>query len=198
MKSNESITGVILAGGLARRMGNQDKGLISFKGQPLISHAITVMQPVVDELIINANRNIKEYRQFGLPVISDQTASFDGPLAGILTAMLYSQTDVLLVMPCDSPLMQSAQLKTLIDRRYEQDADIAVAVDGQRWHPVFLAIKTALKTDLQAYLANGNRKVETWLAQYKTLPVDFSSQPELFMNINTLDELVKLECQSQS
>ncbi|MDD2723332.1 MAG: molybdenum cofactor guanylyltransferase [Methylovulum sp.] len=195
MKNKESITGVILAGGLARRMDHQDKGLVNFKGLPLINYAITAMQPVVDELIINANRNIGDYRQFGLPVISDQSDNFDGPLAGILTAMDYCQTEVLLVMPCDSPLMRSAQLQTLIDRRYEQNADAAVAVVGGRWHPVFLAIKTALKTDLQAYLAGGHRKVETWLMQYKTLPVDFSSQPGLFMNINTLDELVKLERQ---
>ncbi|POZ53645.1 molybdenum cofactor guanylyltransferase MobA [Methylovulum psychrotolerans] len=193
MKNKDAITGVILAGGLARRMGHQDKGLILFQGQPLVSYAITAMRPVVTELLINANRNIEAYQQFGWPVISDQTDSFDGPLAGILTAMLHSQADTLLVMPCDAPLMQAGHLQRLVDCRRAQNADVAVAVEGGRWHPVFLAVNTALKTDLQAYLASGQRKVETWLAQYATVTVDFGAQPELFSNVNTMAELEGLE-----
>ncbi|MDD5271320.1 MAG: molybdenum cofactor guanylyltransferase [Methylovulum sp.] len=195
MKNKEKVTGVILAGGLARRMGHQDKGLISFKGQPLVSHAISAMWPVVDELLINANRNLEIYRQFGLPVISDQSDSFDGPLAGILTAMLYSQTGVLLVMPCDSPLMRVELLQGLVDSRYEHNAEVAVAVEGGRWHPVFLALKTTLREDLQAYLASGQRKVEAWLARHSTVTVDFSLQAEVFVNVNTLEELSRLEGQ---
>ena len=76
MKNKDAITGVILAGGLARRMGHQDKGLILFQGQPLVSYAIAAMRPVVTELLINANRNIEAYQQFGWPVISDLTDSF--------------------------------------------------------------------------------------------------------------------------
>ena len=193
MKNKEKITGVILAGGLARRMDHQDKGLILFRGHSLVSHAIAAMRPIVDDLLLNANRNIEQYQQFGLPVISDQTNNFDGPLAGILTAMLASETEELLVMPCDSPFMQSGHLQQLIRRRREAKADIAVAVEGERWHPVFLAINTQLAPDLQTYLAQGNRKVETWLAQYNTVTVDFSDTPEVFNNVNTMTELLHLE-----
>lgn len=197
MKNKEQITGVILAGGLARRMGHQDKGLILFRGQPLVSHAIATMRPVVDDLLINANRHIELYQQYGLPVVGDQTDSFDGPLAGILTAMLACKTEELLVMPCDSPFMKSEHLQQLLVARRESNADIAVAVEGGRWHPVFLAIKTSLTSDLRNYLADGHRKVETWLARHHTIPVDFSPQAELFMNINTMAELLDLENQQR-
>lgn len=192
MEPKTTVTGVILAGGRAKRMGHQDKGLVSFRGQPLISHAISAMRPVVDSLMINANRNLEAYRQWGYPVISDQTDSFDGPLAGMLTAMLHCQTDVLLVMPCDSPLLQPAQLQRLIDSRHRHNADAAVAMADGRWQPVFLAIKPGLKTDLQAYLAAGERKVETWLARHNTIPVDFNDCPERFANVNTLEDLLGL------
>lgn len=193
MNSQTKVTGVILAGGLARRMNNQDKGLIHFKGRPLVSYAIDAMTAVTDRLIINANRNIERYRQFGLPVVADQTGSFDGPLAGVLTAMIHAETDILLVMPCDSPLFEAKHLQKLLSVRGELDADVAVAFDGVRLHPVFLAVKTALKTGLQDYLDSGQRKLENWLQQQNMVKADFSSEPQLFINLNTMAELEALE-----
>jgi molybdenum cofactor guanylyltransferase len=191
------VTGVILAGGLARRMNNQDKGLIRFKGQPMVSYAIAAMSTIADQTIINANRNIVEYRQFGLPVVSDQTDSFDGPLAGVLTAMLFAETGILLVMPCDSPLVKADHLQKLLSARAENDADVAVAFDGERLHPVFLAIKISLQPSLQAYLQSGQRKIDLWLGQHKMIKVDFSTEPEIFININSMAELSDLEAQSE-
>lgn len=195
MKKPTQATGVILAGGLARRMNHQDKGLIPYKGRPMISYAIAAMSPVVDQLIINANRNHEQYRQFGWPVIADKSSSFDGPLAGIVTAMDYSESGVLLVMPCDCPLVTSEHLQRLLNALTKQEADIAVAFDGECLHPVFLALKTSLHTGLQDYLASGQRKVGDWLALYTVVKTDFSDQPELFININTMDELSTLESQ---
>lgn len=196
MKEKEKITGVILAGGMARRMGHQDKGLVLFKGQPLVSYAIAAMRPLVDGLLINANRNIARYQALGFPVVSDQTDTFDGPLAGLLAAMRHSPTEVLLVMPCDSPFMQTAQLQRLLDSRSESGSGVAVAMEAGRWHPVFLAVKTNLCEDLQTYLAEGGRKMETWLARHNPVLVEFGEQPELFLNINTLPELMALEDQA--
>ncbi|TAL45251.1 MAG: molybdenum cofactor guanylyltransferase [Methylovulum sp.] len=195
MKNPTHVTGVILAGGLARRMHHQDKGLIPYNGRPLVSYAIAAMSPVVERLLINANRNHEQYRQFGLPVIADQTNSFDGPLAGISAAMHYAKTGVLLVMPCDCPLATAEHLQKLLGAREEQDADIAVAFDGERLHPVFLAVKTALQTGLAEYLNGGGRKVEDWLKRCHTVKADFSRQPELFVNLNTMAELSSLESQ---
>lgn len=196
MNSQTKVAGVILAGGLARRMNNQDKGLIHYKGRAMVSYAVAAMAPVVDQLIINANRNSERYRQFGLPVVADQTESFDGPLAGVLTAMLHVDAEVLLVMPCDSPLVSAEHLRKLLEARSEKDVDVAVAFDGERLHPVFLAIKTALQGSLQAYLASGERKIDRWLEQQKMVKADFSSSPEIFININTMTELSALEAEA--
>ncbi|MFA5019437.1 MAG: molybdenum cofactor guanylyltransferase MobA [Methylobacter sp.] len=193
MNSQTKVAGVILAGGRARRMNNQDKGLVNFNGRPMVSYAIAALAPVVGCVFINANRNIDQYRQFGWPVISDQTDSFDGPLAGILTAMIHADADVLVVIPCDSPLIKTEHLQKLLLTRAEHNADVAVAFDGTRLHPVFLAIKTALQTSLQEYLADGQRKVEVWLAQQNWVRVDFSNETEIFSNINTMTELSVLE-----
>ena len=193
MNSQTKVTGVILAGGLARRMNNQDKGLINFKGRPMISYAIAAMLPVADQLVINANRNRERYRQFGLPVVADQTDTFDGPLAGVLTAMIHADADVLLVMPCDSPLVKAEHLRKLLSTRAEQDADVAVAFDGERLHPVFMAIRAALKNSLEAYLSSGERKIGLWLEQLNTVKADFSDTPGIFANINTMTELSALE-----
>lgn len=193
MNSRTKVTGVILAGGLARRMHNQDKGLVDFKGRPMVSYAIAAMSPVVDRLIINANRNRERYRQFGLPVVADRTDSFDGPLAGVLTAMIHADADVLVVMPCDSPLVTAEHLRKLLSTLAEQDADVAVAFDGERLHPVFLAIKTTLKTSLEAYLASGQRKLGLWLEQQNMVKADFSDAPGIFANVNTVDDLAALE-----
>ncbi len=193
MNSQTKVTGVILAGGLARRMNNQDKGLVNFKGRPMVSYALAALAPVVDCVFINANRNVDQYRQFGCPVISDQTDSFDGPLAGILSAMIHADADVLVVMPCDSPLIKTQHLQKLLLARAEHNADVAVAFDGVRQHPVFLAIKTTLQASLQDYLTGGQRKVADWLAQQNPVQVDFSAEPDIFSNINTLDELFMLE-----
>ncbi|MDD5461170.1 MAG: molybdenum cofactor guanylyltransferase [Methylococcales bacterium] len=195
MNSPIKVTGVILAGGLARRMNNQDKGLINFKGRPMVSYAIAALAAVADQSIINANRNSEDYRQFGLPVIADQTGNFDGPLAGVLTAMIHANedSDVLVVIPCDSPLIKAEHLQKLLITRAENDADVAVAFDGERLHPVFLALKTSLKTSLQDYLDSGQRKIDRWLEQQKMVQADFSDEPEVFININTQTELSELE-----
>jgi len=193
MNSQTKVAGVILAGGRAQRMNNQDKGLVNFKGRPMISYAIAALVPVVGCILINANRNIDQYRQFGWPVISDQTGSFDGPLAGILAAMNHADADLLVVIPCDSPLIKTEHLQKLLLTRAETNADVAVAFDGVRLHPVFLAIKTGLQVSLQEYLAHGQRKVAGWLEQQNLVKVDFSSEPEIFCNVNTMAELSMLE-----
>lgn len=191
------MTGVILAGGLARRMNNQDKGLVLFHQRPMVSYAIDSIKPLVDQVIINANRNLEDYRQFGLPIVSDQTDNFEGPLAGILSAMLNTDADLLLVIPCDSPLITTEHLHKLLKAGSEPEVDVAVAFDGKRLHPVFLAIKTTLESSLQAYLSRGERKVDLWLMSHRLVQVDFSNEPDVFVNVNTLAELSDLERQSE-
>ena len=190
-----SVTGVILAGGLARRMQNQDKGLVHYNGQPLISYAIKAMKPLVKHIIINANRNECLYQSFGFPVIADQSHRFDGPLAGILTAMRTATTELLLVMPCDAPLTSTEQLAGLLNELASSEADIAVPFDGIRLQPVFLALNTKLDNQLEIYLNKGERKVEQWLLEQNHVLVNVSQDSSMFVNINTWSELSKLETQ---
>jgi len=193
MNKQKKVTGVVLAGGLARRMNKLDKGLIEYHNRPMISYAVDAMSQVASLVLINANRNISDYAEFGYQVISDQTDSFDGPLAGVLSAMMHAETDILCVMPCDSPLIKPEHLNKLLTALIDNKADIAVAFDGARIHPVFLALKTSLQNSLEDYLQQGNRKIDLWLEQHDLLKVDFSETAEVFLNINTLSELEVLE-----
>lgn len=192
MGGQNKVSGVVLAGGAARRMGGFDKGLILFNGRPLAAYALAAMAPLADELLISANRHQETYRQFGYAVIGDATQTFDGPLAGILAAMQYAKHPVLLVMPCDSPLVETRHLQRLLIP-LQNGADIAVAFDGERLHPVFAALKTGLQADLQAYLQAGERKLLTWMERHTLKTVDFSDVAHIFANINTQAELAAVE-----
>ena len=189
MTSQTKVTGVILAGGQARRMNYQDKGLQLFHGQPLISYSFNALCPIVDELIINANRNVEIYKNFCVPVISDLTPDFSGALAGILAAMTYSKFDLLLVIPCDAPFITTIQLQHLLSEHQKSDAEISVVRAGEQIHSVFLVVKTDLKLSLEKYLADGEHKVRKWFEQHKTNYVDFGENASGFENINTIAEL---------
>ena len=193
MSGQNKVTGIVLAGGLARRMNKQDKGLVVYHNKPMVVYAVEAMSKVANTVLINANRNQKEYAQFGYKVIADKTDTFDGPLAGVLSGMLNAKTDIVCVMPCDSPLIKAEHLQSLLTALTENKVDIAVAFDGERMHPVFLALKKSLKDSLEKYLQAGNRKIDIWLQQHQLIKVDFSQNAEVFLNINTLEELEALE-----
>jgi molybdopterin-guanine dinucleotide biosynthesis protein A len=125
-------------------------------------------------------------------VISDETPGFDGPLAGILAAMRIASQPLLLVAPCDTPLLATEHFQRLLDGM-KFNADAAIAFDGERLHPVMMVVKTAKQENLAAYLESGERKMQTWLHQLNTHRVDFSDAPQIFANINTLSELQALE-----
>jgi len=179
-----TVTGVILAGGQARRMKGQDKGLLEFNGQPLIKYTLATLTPQVDSIIINANRNIELYQAFAYPVIEDDLADFQGPLAGMLSAMQSVNTDYILTVPCDCPSISEQLRQRMMETLLINQADIAVAYDGQRMQPVFSLIPCHLKDDLENYLTNGDRKIDLWLEQHKLALVDFSDQKDTFVNFN--------------
>lgn len=191
MNQQNKVSAVVLAGGQSRRM-QQDKGLMLFKQKPLVSYAIQAALTVTDEVKISANRHLDQYLQWDLPVIQDADAEFNGPLAGILAAMSATQRPMLLVLPCDSPLLTGQVAERLINGLTDQ-IDIAVAFDGERYHPVFLALKTKLRPSLQAYLDSGERRLQNWLFSQIYVAVDFSDQPQLFTNLNTPEQLQALE-----
>jgi molybdopterin-guanine dinucleotide biosynthesis protein A len=189
----EAITGVVLAGGQARRMGGQDKGLLAFRGRPLVSYALDALARVADQVVINANRHLDAYRELGYPVVQDLTNRFDGPLAGLLSAMRFASTPYVLTVPCDAPLMTGDLLGRLCASLQAVDAELCAAHDGERLHPVFLLADCRLADDLQLNLDSGERRVETWLHRHRLALADYSDRPGVFANINTLEELAALE-----
>jgi len=184
----KEISVVILAGGEGRRMGGQDKGLIPYKGKPLIEHVLKVVPPRVAKLLISCNRNLDRYRQYA-PVIVDQGPGFAGPLAGILKAMQDVDTPYLLVLPCDTPNLPDDLLSRLYTALIDNKAEIAVACSGERRHNVITLLKTELQDDLQNYLAGGERRVGLWLQRHKLIDVAFDADAEYFTNINQAESM---------
>lgn len=182
------ITAVILAGGQGRRMGGKDKGLVNFANKPLIQSVIEKIHPQVDQVIINANRNTAAYETFGYPVIADTINNFQGPLAGFMAAMEYSNSNYIVSVPCDGPMLCEQLVTRLASQLLENHADIAVAHDGERLQPVYALIATHLKQSLEQYLLSGQRKIDRWYANHNMIKVDFSDSPETFLNINTHEE----------
>lgn len=186
-------TGVILAGGRGRRMDERDKGLVTFAGCRLIEHVIGALEPQVKTLVINANRNLEVYRAYGHPVISDRLSGFQGPLAGIESALAFAQTPYLATAPCDTPNPPCNLVERLGDALLKTGSDLAVADDGQRMHPVFCLMKTAVLDSLRAQLSDGERKIDRWFAKLKVERCDFSAQKEAFCNINTPQDLAEMQ-----
>ena len=184
-----AITGCILAGGIGRRLGGVDKGLVQLDGRPLVAHVIARFAPQVDTLLLSVNRNHDQYRSHCSHLVGDGLADAAGPLAGIAAALAVTDTAWLAVVPCDSPFLPSLLVATLRQALAQQPSDIAVARTADGLQPVFALIATRLAESLAAYLAQGGRKTDAWYAQHALLEVDYEHERAAFMNINTPDDL---------
>ncbi|CAM4071823.1 molybdenum cofactor guanylyltransferase MobA [Vreelandella rituensis] len=183
MISRAELTGLILAGGKGRRMGGRDKGLELFAGQPFVAHVQGRLADHVSEVLINANRNLERYADFGDRVIVDSESGFLGPLMGIYTGLRAASTPWVVVTPCDTPVLPMDLVARLVNGI--GDNDIAVADDGERLHPVVALIRTTLIDDLEQALSQGERKVERWQARHAWCRVDVSDCAQAFINLNS-------------
>ena len=189
-----AITGVLLAGGRAERMGGQDKGLLPLAGAPLIIQGLRRLRPQVAELLISANRHLDRYGALGYRVIGDPPdCRFRGPLAGILAAMGAARTPWILTAPCDSPFLPPDYAALMWTARTRYGATLSVARNAAGWQPVFALLPVTLHEDLRHWLAQGHGGVGRWLQHYQPAPVDFTDWPALFCNVNTPAELARLE-----
>lgn len=187
------ISSIILAGGLATRMGGIDKGLLPLRKRPLVQHVADRLTPQVHEILINANRQIPQYQALGYPVLADEVIGFIGPLAGFLTGLQHAKYDYLLTVPCDSPLLPLDLAQQLLQHAMKQDAEIAVASSEGHAHPVFSLCKKSVLPSLQSYVALSGRKVSAWQKSLRYIEVDFTDQPQAFVNLNTPADLTALE-----
>ena len=197
MISRTEITGLILAGGRAQRMGGVDKGLIPFHHRPLIESAIHRLRPQVGSILINANRNLEHYSSYGFPVLSDDDLSFSGPLAGFAAGLKACPTEYLVTAPCDSPLLPTNLVELLAAKMSEGSFDIVYAsskdLAGKAWaQPVFCLMRTAVLKSLQEFISLGDFKIDRWFKQLNASTVIFDSE-SAFANVNTPEELLALE-----
>jgi molybdopterin-guanine dinucleotide biosynthesis protein A len=187
------ITGVILAGGLGRRMGGADKGLLELRGRPLAAWVAERLAPQVDELLINANRNGEHYAALGHRVVGDRFPGFAGPLAGLHAALEAAAHPLVVSAPCDSPFLPADLVLRLFSGLAATGADVAVALTGGRPQPAFCLCKRDLLPHLAGFLASGERRMAGWYATLKVVEVAFDDEAEAFANINSRDELGRFE-----
>jgi molybdopterin-guanine dinucleotide biosynthesis protein A len=183
-----SISGVILAGGRGRRLGGYDKGLVMVQGRPLIEHVIAALAPHVSEIVINANRNIALYERYGYPVIADVLPDYPGPLAGMLTGLHHVRGDIV-VVPCDALSLPPDLVIRLWQALIQGKADVSVAHDGVRLQPLYAVLKQQLTASLAWYLRQGKYKVKDWMREQRLAIADFSDAPQGFRNLNTEEDL---------
>jgi len=187
------ISGLILAGGRASRMGGQDKGLIPFAGRPLVEHLLEALTPQTTERLISANRNLERYRRYGVPVVSDRCPDFAGPLAGIAAGLHRARHELLLVVPCDGPRLPTELAQRLWLALRETGAMVAVANDGTRMQPTYALVRRTALGGIEERLAQGEYRLQSWVASVPSCQVMFTGEEEAFLNINTPGELADLE-----
>lgn len=190
------IAGVLLAGGLSRRMGGGDKALRLLGGKTLLDHVIDRMRPQVAALVLNANGDPARFARFGLPVVADSIGDFAGPLAGILAGLDWTAANrpdcpIVVSAATDAPFLPTDLVAGLVAGMEEAGADLACAASGGQPHPVIGLWPVRLREELRRALAEeGVRKVDVWTARYRLATVDFPSAPiDPFFNANRPDDL---------
>lgn len=199
----------MLAGGLARRMGGQDKGLVCLAGSAMISYTLRSIVPLVDRCVVNANRNIATYERIAastvsmldnksqnfatIAIVADKITGHLGPLAGLSAGIDSLGTDYVFMCPCDSPFLQAELLDVLLQSCVDNEADVAVAHDGNRLQPVFCVVHKRVKASLDLFLHGGQRKIDRWYETQNCCQVPCMDFADSFVNINTNEERKEAE-----
>ena len=195
-----NIPGVLLAGGLARRMGGGDKPMRQIAGRTILQRVIARLAPQCDGLILNANGNPTRFAGFGLPVIPDSVADFPGPLAGILAGLDWvaenrPEMSWMLSAAADCPFLPRDLVARLDQARITQDAQLAVAASDGQSHPVIGLWSVALREELRhALVVEDVRKIDRWTARYRLATVTWPAEPlDPFFNANTIEDVAEAE-----
>ncbi|HEY7610173.1 MAG TPA: molybdenum cofactor guanylyltransferase MobA [Alphaproteobacteria bacterium] len=191
--------GLLLAGGLSRRMGGGDKCLRPLGGRPVLAHIIERARPQVAALVLNANGDPARFAAFGLPVAPDVIEGFAGPLAGVLTGMEWAARERpgaawLATFATDAPFFPRDLVARLHEAIARERADMACARSGGQDHPVFGLWPVRLRTDLRGAMEAGVRKVDLWTARHRLAVAEFAAEPfDPFFNANRPEDLAEAE-----
>jgi molybdopterin-guanine dinucleotide biosynthesis protein A len=196
----DRIAGVILAGGQSRRMGGGDKCCLELGGRPILARIIERVRPQVGPLVLNANGDPARFAEFDLNVVADAVPDFAGPLAGVLTGMLWARRHAphcawIVTVAGDAPFVPPDLVELMMDAVRGTVADMAVAASGGRDHPVFGLWPVRLADDLRAALVDeGVRKVDLWTDRYRLARADWPDVPvDPFFNLNTPEDFARAE-----
>ena len=200
MTTEPATYGLVLAGGLARRMGGGDKGLIRIGGATILERALARVGPQCGGLIINANGDPARFARFGLPVVADDVEGFAGPLAGILAGLDWLAANEpaigwLASVPGDCPFLPRDLVRRLNAARTAARVPLACAKSGDWRHPVVGLWPVELRTDLRrAVVAEGLRKIEVWTARHGVALAEWPADPvDPFFNVNTPEDAAQAQ-----
>lgn len=198
------IVAVLLAGGLARRMGGGDKCLVPLAGRPLIAHVIGRITPQAGHVLISANGDPARFSSFGLPVAADTVAGFAGPLAGVLAGLEWTVRHVpgathMVSIATDTPFFPADLVARLVAGAIKGGTPLAVASSAGRTHPVFGLWPVSLLDNLtEAVVTEGLRKVDIWTARHGVVAVDFDTGAgDPFFNLNRPEDIAAAEARLQ-
>lgn len=192
MIARDEIAAVILAGGRGRRLGGVEKGLLPFRGRPLVSHVIDGVRPHVGTVMVSANRRLDEYASLDVVVVADEWPDARGPLAGIAGALRVTSTPYLLVAPCDTPFLPKEWVPRLAAALSNEEADAAVAHGDGVLQPLCALMRCTLAPRLRDFIDAGGAVVKQWWEEQRTVSVVFD-EPGAFANVNTLEDRTRLE-----
>lgn len=192
IQSKQDITAVILAGGQGRRMGHTDKGLLNLNARPFIEHVIERIKSQIKQIAINSPAP-EDYRQYGLPVFADVIEGGLGPLAGLHAALTRCDSEWVLILPCDTPLLPADLVSRMVETVSREGREVCTVTDGKRLHAVIILARQSVLPRLEAFLRSGQRRVQNWLGDEQPAIADFSDQPDAFVNLNTPEQLAQLE-----
>jgi molybdopterin-guanine dinucleotide biosynthesis protein A len=194
--SEVPVCGIVLAGGLARRMGGGDKPLKTIAGKPILAHVIARLKPQCGRLVLNANGDPARFAGFGLQVVADDVPDFAGPLAGILAGLDWiaanvPQAECGVSVAADTPFIPRDLVQRLQAARLNEACDIAVATSGGRTHPVIALWPVALRAALRRALTqDGERKIDRFTAHYQVAEVSWPNEPyDPFFNVNEIGDI---------
>ena len=196
----EATLGLVLAGGLARRMGGGDKPLRRLAGRTILERVVERLAPQCDGLIVNANGDPARFGDLGLPVVADDVPGFAGPLAGILAALDWSaahrpELQWVASAAADSPFLPRDLVARLHAARAAAGVPLACAESGGQAHPVNALWPVALRADLRhALVVEDLRKIDRWTARHGTAHASWAAEPiDPFFNANTPEDLGEAE-----
>ncbi|WP_261845203.1 molybdenum cofactor guanylyltransferase MobA [Aliamphritea ceti] len=189
MLNRDVVSGLVLAGGQGQRMGGEDKGWVEFRQRPLVEYAVQLLRPRVSSLLISCNRNIPRYSELADITVADELEGYQGPLAGIQAALRVCETDNLLILPCDTPLLSDQVIERLLTAAADQPEHICVLSEAEWWHPLHAVIPRQYAGSLDEWLSEGRRGVQGWMRKHPFCEVDVGDLAGQLQNLNSPDEL---------